>query len=149
MTESIPSLEITTLPNGNLRLEDRSYGDGAIVDVHPCQVRLLAERLSLVPTSDVQAARHIAALSRRLKVLHERIDRLSDYLLNHSDHSHADLSWELTYCTATLDIADEFVADLHDAPSDRNPIAPKSPEIGGVEEPQRRVASTGPQGELL
>ena len=45
MIESIPSLEITALPNGNLRLEDKSYGEGAIVDVHPCQIRLMAERL--------------------------------------------------------------------------------------------------------
>jgi len=119
MTETIPQLSISTLPNGNLRLEneDPMGAQSYVLDLHPIQVRLMAERLGLVATSDVQAARRIQALSRRLWVLGSRIERLADYLVNCSDHAHADLSWEMTYCNATRDIADEFVADLDDEPS--------------------------------
>lgn len=123
MNETIPQLSISTLPNGNLRLEDASYSEGAIVDIHAIHVRLMAERLGLVATSDVQATRRIAALARRLRLLNHRINRLSDFLINHSDHEHADLDWEMTYCAATRDICDEFVADLDDEPA----TAPETP----------------------
>jgi hypothetical protein len=148
MNLAIPAVHIET--NGDeILIQQDQGGTTHYVSLHLVHVKCIAERLGLVATTDPNGPGRIEALSRRLRVLHGRLDRLTDYLLNHSDHAHADLDWETTYCTATLEIADEFVADLHDAPSDRNPIAPKSPEIGGVEEPQKRVASTGPQGELL
>ena len=51
-------------------------------------------------------------MQRRLLVLRDRIDELADYLCKHSDHKHADLSYEMTYANATADIAAEFVAEL-------------------------------------
>jgi hypothetical protein len=51
-------------------------------------------------------------LARRLTVLRERIDRLTDWLTNHSDHAHADLSYETTFAQATADIAEEFCMEL-------------------------------------
>ena len=42
----------------------------------------------------------------------DRIDHLADYMPDHSDHKHANLDYELTYATATADIAAEFVAEL-------------------------------------
>lgn len=116
MTEDIPQVTITTLANGNVRLEnvDPMGNEVNIVDLHPIQVRLIAERLGLVATSEVTTARRIKTLCRRLRTLHHRIETLADYLIHHSDHKHADLDFEMTYCAGTRDIADEFVADLSD-----------------------------------
>lgn len=53
-------------------------------------------------------------MQRRLLVLRDRIDELAGYLCKHSDHKHADLSYEMTYANATADIAAEFVAEFDD-----------------------------------
>lgn len=79
--------------------------------VHPWQLRAVCEQFGII-ASDPQAAKTIATLQRRLLVLRDRIDELADYLCKHSDHKHADLSYEMTYANATADIAAEFVADL-------------------------------------
>ncbi|RYD68067.1 MAG: hypothetical protein EOP84_30145, partial [Verrucomicrobiaceae bacterium] len=55
-TEDIPNLNIQRLDNGNLRLEDKSFSEGAIVDVHSSQLRLMAERLGLIPETSASAA---------------------------------------------------------------------------------------------
>lgn len=177
MTESMPSLEITTLPNGNLRLEDKSYGEGAIVDVHPCQVRLMAERLGLVRMISaseaeiwrphcVRAASLLEDLERLipwLEMIETRASQLHDNILGIADLGHEDVNIEIAQSSALADIIEQVLKDAkaalargvtrsHDVSrieADREPIAPKSPEIGGVEGPQKRVASTGPQGELL
>jgi hypothetical protein len=91
-----------------------NYDDPGTVLIHPWQLRAVCEQFEII-ASDPQAARTITTLTRRLNLLRDRIDTLHDYLLNHSDHKHADLSYELTYATATADIADEFCADLADA----------------------------------
>ena len=91
-----------------------NYDDPGTVLVHPWQLRAVCEQFGII-ASDPQAARTIATLTRRLHLLRDRIDRLHDYLLNHSDHKPADLSYELTYATATADIAAEYCADFVDA----------------------------------
>lgn len=111
-TDSIPHLNIEVLDNGNIRLENESMGDCCAVDVHPMHLRLVAEKMGLVETSDPQAQKTIAALTRRLHVMRDRVDHLAYWLANHSDGQHADLSYELTYATATADIAGEFCAEL-------------------------------------
>ena len=98
-----------------------NYDDPDSVLVHPWQLRAVCEQFGII-TSDPQAQRTIATLTRRMLVLRDRIDQLHNYLLNHSDHKHADLSYELTYATATADVADEFCADLVDTPT--GPYAP-------------------------
>lgn len=175
-TEEIPSLSIEVQDNGNLRLEDKSYGDGAIVDVHPCQVRLMAERLGLlqgVPAEamDAGCARcrdgglhsEFERLAHWLEVIEARADQLHDNIMASSMRGHEDLDIEVAQSSALADIIEQVRKDAkaalargvtrsHEASRiepDRDPIPPKSPEIGGVEEPQKRVASTGPQGELL
>ncbi|MDG5973724.1 hypothetical protein H010_00585 [Hydrogenophaga taeniospiralis CCUG 15921] len=129
MTEDIPQLTITSLPNGNVRLEnvDPVGNEVNVVDIHPIQVRLIAERLGLVPTSDVTTARRIETLCRRLRVLQHRVGHLADYLINDSDHEHANLEWEMTFAAGTRDIADEFVADLDDW-REAAPVMPSAPK---------------------
>lgn len=176
-TEEIPSLSIEVQDNGNLRLEDKSYGEGAIVDIHPCQVRLLAERLGMVRTASaseadiwrpdcVRAASLLADLERLipwLEMIETRASQLHDNILGIADLGHEDVNIEIAQSSALADIIEQVLKDAkaafargvtrsHDVSrieADREPIAPKSPEIGGVERPQKRVASTGPQGELL
>jgi hypothetical protein len=113
MNETIPDLMIATTTDGLIELEQQNgLDDPDRIQIHPLHVRLMAERLGLVPVSDVNAARTVATMVRRLQVLHARIDNLAEWLAVHSDHEHADLSYEMTYARATADIADEFCADL-------------------------------------
>jgi hypothetical protein len=68
-----------------------------------------------VESSDPQAQKTIAMLTRRLEALADRVHFLADYLANNSDHKHADLDYETTYARATSDIAYEFCFDLDDS----------------------------------
>jgi hypothetical protein len=85
--------------------------DPDTIMLHPWQLRAACEQFGLI-ASDLTAQKTIAMLTRRLLVLRDRIDHLGDYLTNCSDHEHANLEYELTYITATADIAQEFCADL-------------------------------------
>jgi hypothetical protein len=87
-------------------------GNRESVAIHHIHLRYLAEQFGLTETSARQANKTIATLERRLVALRDRLEILHDYLVNHSDHKHADLTYEVTYTTATLDIADEFCADF-------------------------------------
>ena len=79
--------------------------------VHPWQLRAVCEQFDLI-ASDPQVEKTIATLKRRMEMLRDCIAHLHDYLANHSDHRHADLSYEVAYATACIDLADEFCADF-------------------------------------
>jgi hypothetical protein len=124
MTElntTIPELKIEFLDDGQgdglILLEQDSCGNLDRVAIHPIHLRYMAEKFGLIKTSNPAAQKTIATLTRRLLVLRDRIDHMSDYLTNHSDHAHANLDYEQTYATATSDIADEFCAELMDTPA--------------------------------
>jgi hypothetical protein len=91
--------------------QQEGFEDAHVVLVHPWQLRAVCEQFGII-ASDPQAAKTIATLQRRMVLLRDRINTLHDYLLNHSDHRHADLSYELTYATACIDLADEFCAEF-------------------------------------
>lgn len=99
-----------------------NYDYPGTVLIHPWQLRAVCEQFGII-ASDPQAAKTIATLTRRLHLLHDRIDFLADWLANNSDSEHADLSYEQTYSRATADIAEEFCADLVDATPDASPQA--------------------------
>ena len=86
--------------------------------VHPWQLRAVCEQFGII-ASDQQAAKAIATLQRRMVGLHERIEALADWMARHSDHRHADLSYETTQLDALLDLAGEWCADF-----DREQAAP-------------------------
>ena len=118
MNDNIPELKIELMDDteGSLiLLEQDSGGNLDRVAIHPIHLRYMAEKFGLIETSDPQAQKTIAMLTRRLLVLRDRMDTLHNYLVNHSDHKHADLSYEVTYATACVDLADEFCAELEDA----------------------------------
>ena len=133
------------------------YSEPSTVLVHPWQLRAVCEEFGII-ASDPQAAKTIATLSRRLLMLSERVDYLAEYLTNYSDHKHADLSFELTYATATADIAAEFCAELVDTPANSAPLqplhgstvtpAPCRPDASPVQ--NKSVSEkTGPQASLI
>lgn len=81
--------------------------------VHPFQLRAVCEQLGII-ASDPQAAKTIATLQRRMVKLRERIDDLADWMAKHSDHAHADLSYETTQLRALQDLAGEWCADFEE-----------------------------------
>ena len=122
--EFIPHLNIEILASGLIRLENESMGDCYAVDLHPIQLRHLAEKMGLiheVSATDADMVRMVAKLKRRMLVLQKRVDHLASWLCLHSDSQHADLSYEQDYATATADICEEFCADLDEMPSRAHP----------------------------
>lgn len=118
--EEIPALKIEKLADGCLMLtveDTMGNGDDCVV-VHPLHLRLMAERLGLareMSASDADALRTISKLGRRLRLLQERIDHLDSYLVNCSDHAHANFDYEMAFSAATLDLADEFCRELDES----------------------------------
>ncbi|MFM9921893.1 hypothetical protein VLK31_02780 [Variovorax sp. H27-G14] len=128
MNTEFPQLKIERLESGLVRLEDSSSLGGYTLDVHPLQVRHIAEGLGLVremSASDADtlaamrrqhtdAVRVVLTLKRRILALGRRINHLGEWLCTQSDSEHADLSYEMDYATATAVICEEFCADLDD-----------------------------------
>lgn len=118
LNDNIPELKIEFMADGQgdglILLEQDSCGNIDRVAIHPIHLRYLAEKMGLTETSDPQAAKTIATLQRRMILLRDRIDHLGDYLTNYSDREHANLEYELTYITATSDIAQEFCLEFDD-----------------------------------
>ena len=77
--------------------------------VHPFQLRAVCEQFGII-ASDRQAAKTIDTLQRRMAGLRDRIDDLADWMAKHSDHAHADLSYETTQLRALQDLAGEWCA---------------------------------------
>lgn len=129
--ENIPDVTIELMDDteGSLiLLEQDSGGNTDRVAIHPIHLRYMAEKFGLIQTSDPLAQKTIAMLTRRLRLLRDRVDFLADWLATNSDNEHADLSYEQTYARATADIAGEFCAELVDtmldAPSTRQETNP-------------------------
>lgn len=121
MNERFEQLTIETADDEKGRfiiLRQEDCGNTESVAIHQMHLRYMAEKFGLIETCDPEASKTIAVLKRRLTVLHERIEFLQDHLANHSDHKHADLSYEVTYATATLDIANEFCAEFEEQDDD-------------------------------
>lgn len=93
-------------------------GEPSTVLLHPLQLRHFAERFAGMEPVGWMTSQPAKTLARRLRTLAFHIDFLYDYIKNHSDHKHADLTYELTKVTALSEMADEFCADLPDEPSE-------------------------------
>lgn len=145
-TEDIPNLTIQRLDNGSLRLEDKSFSEGAIVDVHPSQLRLMAERLELVrelSASEANMKRDLVLYKRALLGIRERAEQLHENIFSLSLQGHEDMGIEVAQSAALADFASficgEFEDDFIVDPPQEVRTTPKS---GGVQEPQKRGAST-------
>ncbi len=159
-SEAFPTLKIERLQNGLLRLEDpteNSEGYTAVLDVHPVQLRLMAERLGMlreVSVSDAallksereNAQRQRAemdSLKRRLLHIRDRGLRLQENFRKYADWDHADLSDEMSQINglvALLDMAvDDFVEDYDSveraASTDRGESEPSGDEPASAPSP--------------
>ncbi len=88
-----------------------------MVLVHPWQLRAVCEQFGIIASAP-QAAKTIATLQRRMAGLRDRIDALADWMAQHSDHRHADLTYETTQLQAMQDLAGEW---CHDFDSEQAP----------------------------
>lgn len=101
--------------------QELGCGETSLLTLHRLQLSHLAGLMGIVKAPVAgESQKTIATLTRRLKLLRDRIDFIADYLEDHSDSKHADLSFEQTYARATADIADEFCAELVDAVAPSN-----------------------------
>lgn len=91
--------------------QSEGWYEPSTVLIHPHQLRAVCEQFGIL-TADPQAAKSIATLQRRMRALHDRIEDLSAWMAKHSDHRHADLSYELTSINALADLAGEWCADF-------------------------------------
>ena len=138
LNDSIPDLKIELVKDGIgdglILLTQDAGGNVDRVAIHPLHLRFMAEKFGLVATSDPTAHKTIATLTRRLHLLRDRVDHMAYWLANHSDHKHADLSYEQTYATATADIAEEFCAELAEAePTDNATSHQVTPAVASAE----------------
>jgi hypothetical protein len=160
---TFPSLSIDRDGDGPdtliLLQQDHHDGEGAHwVEMHPAQVKVLAERINLL-APDTEDKRTIARLGRQLRILLERVDQLDDWLNAVAQHGHESLDLETAYSLATWELAREFVKDL--PPDEPQPEAPggtaasrvthagqprdNTPESGVPKDPQERGSWTGSQ----
>jgi len=163
MNDNFPDIKIEFMNDGKgdglILLSQFTGEDDCSVSIHPIHLRYMAEKFGLIETSDPLAQKTIATLTRRLHLLRDRIDHLHNYLVNHSDHKHADLSYEVTYATACIDLADEFCYELVDAelqevtpatsPATATPPVQGSPTLPASVTPHTERQPVGPQPRLI
>jgi hypothetical protein len=93
--------------------QDAGCGSVSRITLHPVHLQLLAECTGmLTPSSNLEADRTIAKLSRQMRILLDRINQLDDWLNLAAQRGHEDLELENTYSFATWELAKEFCTDL-------------------------------------
>ena len=123
MDDCIPELKIETIDDEHgtlIMLTQDSGGNEDRVGIHPLHLRHMAEQFGLISYADPAAHRVIATLERRMLLLRDRINHLGEWMAKHSDHKHADLSYEVTHLTATSDLVDEFCHEIEERSRKRN-----------------------------
>lgn len=119
-----------------------------VVLMHPLQLRHFAERFAGMESVDWMTSQPVKTLVRRLRTLAYHIDILYDWIRNHSDHKHADLSWELVKVTSLSEMADEFCADLPDEDSQHGDVPTPAP-VRTSESMQSKGAGNSEQASLI
>lgn len=116
MSEHIPDLRIEAVQHDGanlLRIEQiDGSGQSYIIDLHPLHVHHLAERLGIIDAAHRGAIEEVRALRRRMLLLRDRIDELDDIVRKSGIDRHADITELSTYSFATIQMANEFCADI-------------------------------------
>lgn len=93
--------------------QDMGCGEVHRVTLHRIHLRMLAEKAGLlVPASNIEADWIIARLSRQLRLLADRIDRLDTMMLGIAEKGRECVDEECAYSAASCELASEFVDDL-------------------------------------
>lgn len=116
MTEHFPDLVIESVDRGGvalLRIEQTDYsGNSYVIDLHPLQVHRLAEMVGIAAPAHRGAMEEVQALRRRMLLLRDRIDELDDIARKSGIERHTDITELSTYSFATVQLANEFCADI-------------------------------------
>lgn len=140
----IPQLKIEVLVNGCIRLENTDCGESYAVDIHPTQLRYLAEKIGLaVAAPDAGHARRVEKLNRRLKVLHDRVLQLDQWLWQHPDTENADITTEIWYSAGTLELSNEFQVEIAEQAGAN--VVNTPPKAGPLNTPENGTVSTDEQ----
>lgn len=108
MAAQFYDLNVETLEDGTIRLEQRDYcGESVIIDLHPIQAAFIADRLP-----DNSVPERIATLERRLLWMRDRFDECYAALPADMHERCAEANEFYTWLLASADIATEFCADL-------------------------------------
>lgn len=122
----ITDLRITREASGDLNLQQSvGCGEYHAVLVSPTHMRAMLHHFGLAPiTTDPTAARTIATLQRRLRLVREEVALLDDWLHAESSADRINLE-EMVKARDILTMLNEFVADF-------DPEAPASSTCGQV-----------------
>ncbi len=128
--QTFPSVNIESLPNGLLRLEDETSMDGLmVIDLHPAQVQVLASMTGF--TMPDKSKRTIQRIHERIKALSEQaseLEGLLDHALNVQD---LDVVPEWKACQfIALNLA-QVVKDLEDLQTPDLEPEPEAVNPGG------------------
>ena len=128
LNTQIPHLNIQLLPDGLIRLENESMGDSYVVDIHPLQLRFMAEKLGMigeVSASDAELLRtergraanlerDLGRYKRALLHINVRAEQLYDNIFRCSQRGHEDLSIEVAQSAALSDFAEHICIEFED-----------------------------------
>lgn len=128
--QTFPSVSIEALPNGLLRLEDPSYSDGGMIDLHPAQVQIMAAMMGFTFPNKTGAA--LSRATARLKALTAQVSLLESKLLYAIEEQDIDVTPELMVTEFVGHSLGELVQDLEaiQAP-DLEPVADALANPGG------------------
>jgi len=109
----ITDLRITREANGDLNLQQSvGCGEYHAVLVSPTHMRAILHHFGLVPiTTDPTAARTIARLERRLRLVRDEVELLDSWLHAESSADRINLE-EMVKCRGILVLLDEFIRDF-------------------------------------
>lgn len=136
--------ELLSDEHGNAVMLTQQEGiDESTVLIHPVQLRHFAERFAGMEPVDWMTSQPVKTLARRLRALAYHTDILYDWIRNHSDHKHADLSWELVKVTSLSEMADEFCADLPDEDSQHGDVPTPAPVMTSESKQSKGAGKNG------
>lgn len=123
MNNQFYDLNVATLDDGTIRLEQRDYcGESVILDLHPAQVAYIADSLSTSEPETIQAQpnwaiERIATLERRLLWVRDRFEESHEALPSDIYERCGDAFEFGAWLKASMDVTCEFCADFLDASS--------------------------------
>ena len=157
--DQMPHLNIEALSNGLIRLENESMGDSYTVDIHPVQLRYIAEKAGLLgevtaTDSDMlrtergriaEMNRDLDRYKRTLLAMRGRAAQLHDNIYSNSQKGHEDLGIEVAQSAALADMIElvctEFEDEYTASPATAAPLQPLHPS-GEPQKDPRQLALT-------
>lgn len=152
MNEHIPNLKIEANDDGTITLEQEWTGNVDRVAIHPCQLRLIAERLGMVQAvtaSGAELGRDNDRLKRHLLRVREHALTLQREFSEHADWAHADMSHEMARINTLVDLLDMAADDFEDDYQASEPASAKpSPKPSAKTSDRAAPAPEKPQYQM-